>query len=259
MTEQDIMLKAENLHLGYNGRTVLKDVNFSVRAGEIFGILGNSGCGKSTLLKHLIGIYTPVGGSISLLGEKLDPSSPEAYKNLMTRIGVTYQGGALFGSMTVAENVALPLELHTDKSKEEIHAIVQKKLELVDLADFGSFMPGELSGGMRKRAGLARALALDPKLLFFDEPSAGLDPLAAANLDSLILSMRKDLGVTVVIVTHELDSIFSITDRVIVIDKREKTVVAAGDPRKLRTDSDNQFVRNFLNRDGLKRSFTANG
>lgn len=259
MTHSNTVLKAEDLVLGYNGRIVLDNLNFSVAQGEIFGILGNSGCGKSTLLKHLTGIYTPVSGNISLLGEKLDPSSPSAYRKLMTRIGITYQGGALFGSMTVAENVALPLELHTEKSKKEIAAIVQEKLALVDLADYGHFLPGELSGGMRKRAGLARAIALDPGLIFFDEPSAGLDPLAAAKLDELILSMRDKLGVTVVVVTHELDSIFAVTDRVIVIDKTEKTIVAEGNPEKLRVDSPNAFVRDFLNRSGLKRSFSSHG
>lgn len=257
--EENITLKAENLLLAYNDRIVLENLNFSVRKGEIFGILGNSGCGKSTLLKHLTGIYTPVSGKILILGETLDPANQSAYKKLMTRIGITYQGGALFGSMTVAENVALPLELHTDKSKKEIAAIVREKLALVDLADFGDFMPGELSGGMRKRAGLARAIALDPDLLFFDEPSAGLDPLAAASLDNLILSMREKLGVTVIIVTHELDSIFAVTDRVVIIDKNEKTIVAEGDPKKLKDASENHFVRTFLNRNGLKRSSQSHG
>ena len=252
--QNSAVLTAQNLLLGYNERTVLENITFSVQKGEIFGILGNSGCGKSTLLKHLIGLFTPKSGTISLLGENLDPSDSAAYANQMTRVGVTYQGGALFGSMTVAENVALPLELHTDKSKEEIASIVREKLSLVDLEDFGDFLPGELSGGMKKRAGLARAIVLEPQLLFFDEPSAGLDPLAAAGLDKLILSMREKLGVTVVIVTHELDSIFAVTDRVAVIDKNEKTIVAEGNPYELRDHSDNLFVRRFLNRDGLKGS-----
>ena len=247
-------LQTKELVIGYNDKTVLENLSFSVNQGEIFGILGNSGCGKSTLLKNLIGIFTPMAGSISLLGEVLDPADEKAYTRLMTKIGITYQGGALFGSMTVAENVALPLELHTGKSKEEIDAIVREKLALVDLADFGNFLPGELSGGMKKRAGLARAIVLEPKLLFFDEPSAGLDPLASASLDRLILSMRDHLGATVVIVTHVLDSIFSITDRVAIIDKKEKTIVAEGDPRELKDHSDNPFVRCFLNRDNLKRS-----
>lgn len=252
--EKDKALQVENLTVGYDGHAVLENLNFSVRPGEIFGILGNSGCGKSTLLKHLIGLFPPLSGTISLLGEKLDTSDTKAYNALCTRIGVTYQGGALFSSMTVAENVALPLELHTSKSKEEIAETVKEKLSLVDLADFGDFFPAELSGGMRKRAGLARAIALDPRLLFFDEPSAGLDPLAAAGLDALILSMREKLGVSVVVVTHELDSIFAITDRVAIIDKNEKTIVAEGDARELRVHSDNSFVRSFLNRGDLKRS-----
>ena len=250
----DFALTAENLVIGYGERIVLHDLNFAVRPGEIFGVLGNSGCGKSTLLKNLIGIFPPLGGRITLLGEELDPANPDAFLKLMTRIGVTYQGGALFGSMTVAENVALPLELHTNMSREEIRDTVREKLALVDLADFGDFLPGELSGGMRKRAGLARAIALAPRLLFFDEPSAGLDPLAAAGLDRLILSMREKLGVTVVVVTHELDSIFAITDRVIVIDKNRKTIVAEGAPAELLKTSPDPFVRSFLNRDGLKRS-----
>ena len=248
------ILEVEDLVLGYGDRIVLKNLNFSVHSGEIFGILGNSGCGKSTLLKHLIGLFTPVSGRISLFGKRLHPDDVGTFNNLMTRIGVTYQGGALFGSMTVAENVALPLELHTDKSRKEIAETVREKLALVDLEDFGNFLPGELSGGMRKRAGLARAIALDPRLLFFDEPSAGLDPLAAAGLDALILSMREKLGVSVVVVTHELDSIFAITDRVAIIDKNEKTIVAEGDARELRVHSDNSFVRSFLNRGDLKRS-----
>ena len=250
----DFALTAENLVIGYGERIVLHDLNFAVRPGEIFGVLGNSGCGKSTLLKNLIGIFTPLSGRITLLGEELDPAHPDAFLKLMTRIGVTYQGGALFGSMTVAENVALPLELHTSMGREEIRETVREKLALVDLADFGDFLPGELSGGMRKRAGLARAIALSPQLLFFDEPSAGLDPLAAAGLDRLILSMREKLGVTVVVVTHELDSIFAITDRVIVIDKHRKTIVAEGAPAELLKNSPDPFVRSFLDRDGLKRS-----
>lgn len=249
----DIVITTENLSIGYQNNIVLHDLDFSVRKGEIFGILGNSGCGKSTLLKNMIGIFTPLKGKISILGEEMNACESASYRNLMKKIGVTYQGGALFSSMTVAENVALPLELHTDKSKDEIAEIVKQKLKLVDLAEFGDFFPGELSGGMRKRAGLARAVALDPQILFFDEPSAGLDPVAAASLDRLILTMRSELGVTVVVVTHELDSIFTITDRVIVLDKHEKTIAAEGTALELQKECKNNFVRKFLNRDGLKR------
>ena len=247
------VINAENLTVGYKNNIVLQDLNFSVKKGEIFGILGNSGCGKSTLLKNMIGVFQPLNGKISILGETVDPEQKESYRKLMTRVGVTYQGGALFSSMTVAENVALPLELHTDKDKDEIRETVKEKLQMVDLADFGDFFPGELSGGMKKRAGLARAIVLEPEILFFDEPSAGLDPLAAAALDRLILTMREKLNVTVVVVTHELDSIFTVTDRVIVIDKRAKGIVAEGNAAELMRHSTNKFVHDFLNRDGLKR------
>ncbi len=246
------MIEVRDLAIGYGSRVIMKELNFSVRRGEIFGLLGGSGCGKSTLMKNLIGLYPPLAGEVFLNGKNLTRADAKERRELMRTFGVTYQGGALFGSMTVAENVALPLQEFTDYPKEKIEEIVREKLVLVDLADFGNFMPAELSGGMKKRAGLARALALEPELLFFDEPSAGLDPLASASLDRLIKSLRDQFHSTIVIVTHELDSIFSIVDRVIMLDKNLRTAVAIGSPRELRDHTDIPWVKQFLNRDGLK-------
>ena len=248
----EVEIKVEDLTIGYGERVLMENLNFEVRKGEIFFIMGGSGCGKSTLLKHLIGLYAPLRGSIFIRGRDIAHADEAERLEIMRGFGVTYQGGALFGSMTVAENVAMPLEEYTDRSAAEIAAEVEKKLKLVQLEGFGSFMPGELSGGMCKRAGLARALALDPKLLFFDEPSAGLDPLSSAALDRLILDLRERLGATVVVISHELESILSIADRIIMLDKATRGIIADGDPRKLRESSPNDYVRAFLNRDGMK-------
>ena len=188
-----------------------------------------------------------------MLFRSIVSASEESRLEIMRGFGVTYQGGALFGSLTVAENVAMPLEEYTDLSRDEIAAVVEKKLELVGLKGFGRFMPAELSGGMCKRAGLARALALDPQLLFFDEPSAGLDPVSSAELDRLILGLRERLGATVVVISHELDSVMSIADRIIMLDKARRGIIAEGDPRELRDHSVDPAVRRFLTRDGMKR------
>lgn len=247
------IIEVTDLTVGYDDNIVLEKLNFSVGIGEVFGIMGGSGCGKSTLLKHMIGLYVPKTGDVKIFGESMVNASEAEQRQLMRRFGVTYQGGALFGSMTVLENIAMVLEEYTDFSPDKIREVAESKLALVDLAGFGDYMPSALSGGMRKRAGLARAMALDPALLFFDEPSAGLDPITSADLDRLILRIRKQQGTTIVVVTHELDSVFTIADRVIMLDKKTRSIAAEGDPRELRDHSDNIWVREFLTRDGLKK------
>ena len=245
------MVEVKDLAIGYGERTVLEKLNFSIRAGEIVCIMGGSGCGKSTLLKNIIGLYPPLKGDILLRGESIVNTTVERKKQLMRSFGVTYQGGALFGSMSVAENVEFPLREYSDLSAEERRLVVMEKLEMVGLEKFGEFMPAELSGGMCKRAGLARALVLEPDLLFFDEPSAGLDPLSSAELDSLILKLRDTLGATVVVVTHELDSVFSIADRALMLDKNSRTLVADGEPEQLLKEFSGSWVGDFLCRNGM--------
>ena len=248
MGEVSEVIRVRDLSVGYGSTTVLKNLNFSVRHGEIFGVLGGSGCGKSTLLKHLIGLYPVKSGSVEIFGVELNGVDEARKRELQRRFGVTYQNGALFGSMTVGENVALPLEEFSGLPRQRIREIVKEKLALVGLEDAVGKMPSELSGGMCKRAGLARALALDPRLLFFDEPSAGLDPITSVNLDELILSLKRKLGTTIVIVTHELSSIFNVVDRAVMINREAGTIVAEGAPAELRDHSEDPWVRAFLNR-----------
>lgn len=249
---KESVIDVRDLTIGYDRKIVLHDLNFSVSRGEVFCIMGGSGCGKSTLMKHMNGLFTPMTGDVLLFGESIISAGEEEKRKLMKRFGVTYQGGALFGSMTVAENIMLPLAEYTDLTENEQREVAEEKLKQVDLAGFGDYMPAELSGGMRKRAGMARALALNPELLFCDEPSAGLDPITSAGLDRLILRMRDEFGMTIVVVTHDLDSAFTIGEHVIMLDKEAGTIVAEGSPAELRDGASNQWVRDFLSRDGLK-------
>lgn len=242
------VIEVQNLTIGYDDFIILKNLNFSVMEGEIFIILGGSGCGKSTILKHLIGLYRPLDGDIIINGINVVKANENDKKEIYRHFGVLYQSGALFSSMTLEENIGLPLREFTPMASELISAVAKLKLSLVGLDGFEDFSPAEISGGMKKRAGLARALALDPKILFFDEPSAGLDPISSAELDQLILQLRKTLGCTIVIVTHELDSIFTVGDRAIVLDKESKGIIDEGNPKILRDSSKNPWVRKFLSR-----------
>ena len=252
MSKKKIIIDVKDLTIGYGDFVVLKDLNFSVYEGEVFVILGGSGCGKSTVLKHMIGLYEPMAGDITINDQSIINAPTNEKDKILRQFGVLYQSSALFSSMTLEENIAFPLNEFTSLSNEVISAMSSMKLGLVGLEGFDSFTPSEISGGMQKRAGLARAMALDPKILFFDEPSAGLDPISSADLDKLLLELRKTSGTTMVIVTHELDSIFTIADRVIILDKDTKGIIAEGDPRHLRDHSKNPWVRKFLNRANMK-------
>jgi phospholipid/cholesterol/gamma-HCH transport system ATP-binding protein len=242
------IIRVEHLTVGYGGQALLDDLSFKVPHGEVFAILGGSGSGKSTLLKHMIGLYPPIQGQIWLDG--IDIAAVQGARRLsaLRRIGVAYQSGALFGSMTLAQNVRLPLEEYTELPDDAIDLIARMKLDLVGLKDFADSLPAEVSGGMQKRAAIARAMALDPAILFLDEPSAGLDPVTSAGLDQLILRLKRGLGITFVVVTHELPSIFSIADRVIMLDRSTRGIAAEGRPQELRDHSDNPVVRQFFNR-----------
>ena len=248
MTATPPPLAVHGLTLGYGDRVVLKDVAFSVKRGEIFVIMGGSGSGKSTVLRHLIGLGEPVKGAVSYGGVEFTTATADERNAILRRIGVLYQSGALWTSMTLLENVGLPLEEYTDLTPGEIRDVASLKLALVGLPGFEDYYPSEVSGGMQKRAALARAIALDPDVLLFDEPSAGLDPVSSRHLDDLILQLRDSLGATIVVVTHELASIFAIGDDSIFLDAETRTVIARGSPKELLAHSRDPRVLRFLTR-----------
>jgi phospholipid/cholesterol/gamma-HCH transport system ATP-binding protein len=243
------IIAVENLTAGYGDHIVLKDVDFSVREGEILTVLGPSGCGKSTLLKAMVGLLPPMQGKIRIAGEEIGAlKDDEALSRVRQQIGVLFQSGALMDFLTVAENVALPLREFSGLPGELIENMVQLKLDLVKLGGQGHLKPSELSGGMNKRAGLARAMALDPKILFFDEPAAGLDPATAVEIDDLLLELNEYLGVTLVVITHELATIENISDHCLMLDGEKKGIIAEGPPGQLKNESDDPRVRSFFQR-----------
>jgi phospholipid/cholesterol/gamma-HCH transport system ATP-binding protein len=245
-------IEVRDLTMAYGDFVIQRDLDFSVNEHDIFIIMGGSGCGKSTLLRHLIGLKSPAKGDVFYDGESFWTASADDRELMTRRFGVLYQSGALWSSMTLAENVELPLGEYTALSPKDMREVASLKLALVGLAGFEDFYPSEISGGMQKRAGLARAMALDPDILFFDEPSAGLDPISSRRLDELILELRDSLGTTIVVVTHELASIFTIGNNSVFLDPETKTMIAEGDPKELRDHCENQGVRDFLLRGELE-------
>lgn len=241
-------VEVRHLTMQYGPLVVMRDLNFAVKRGEVFVIMGGSGSGKSTLLKHLIGLNAPAAGTILIDGEDFGAAGEETRKHLLRRMGVLYQDGALWSGLTLAENVALPLTEFTKLGDGAIGDVVQFKLALVGLRGFENFYPAEISGGMRKRAALARAIALDPELLFFDEPSSGLDPVSASRLDDLILEVKASFGTTIVVVSHDLASIYRIADRALFLDIEQKTMTALGNPAEMRDHPPNVAVHRFLTR-----------
>jgi phospholipid/cholesterol/gamma-HCH transport system ATP-binding protein len=252
MPPQEVCIQVRDLDMMYGERVIQRNLSFTVERQDIFIIMGGSGCGKSTLLRHLIGLIEPARGDVLYDGRSFWGAEPAERDRMTRRFGVLYQSGALWSSMTLAENVALPLEQYTNLGPAEIRDRVSLKLALVGLAGFEDFYPSEISGGMCKRAGLARAMALDPDILFFDEPSAGLDPISARNLDDLIIALRDSLGATVVVVTHELASIFAIGTNSVFLDAETKTMLTTGNPKALREESPIPAVRRFLTRGEAK-------
>jgi phospholipid/cholesterol/gamma-HCH transport system ATP-binding protein len=247
-THSDAQITVRDLTMAYGDFILMRDLDFTVRRADVFIIMGGSGCGKSTLMRHLIGLKSPAKGQVLYDGQSFWDAEPEEQERLMRRFGVMYQSGALWSSMTLAENVALSLGEYTDLSPAEIRDLAAFKLALVGLAGFEDYYPSEISGGMQKRAGVARAMALDPDILFFDEPSAGLDPVSARRLDDLILELRDSLGTTMVVVTHELASIFTIGSNSVFLDTETRTMIAGGDPKVLLKECRDPKVQAFLTR-----------
>jgi phospholipid/cholesterol/gamma-HCH transport system ATP-binding protein len=252
-------IEVRGLTMAYGDFVVQRDLDFTVRRGQVFVLMGDSGCGKSTLLRHMIGLQSPAKGRILYSGKSLWDADPDERLRLQRGFGVLFQSGALWSSLTLAENVGLPLEEFTELSAPEVRAIAELKLALVGLAGFEDFYPAQISGGMRKRAGLARAMALDPGILFFDEPSAGLDPISSRRLDDLMLELRDALGATLVVVTHELASIFAIADDAIFLDGERHRMIAQGPPRTLLERCDDAKVREFLTRGEERPKEAAHG
>jgi len=245
---QDVVMRLENVTLGFGPKIIQRGLSFDVKRGSIFAVMGGSGCGKSTVLKSMIGLLRPQAGRFEVKGEPYWEATDARRADIGRRFGVLFQSGALWSSLTVGENVALPMQMFTDLDAASVRRLVDLKLALVGLSHAGRLYPSEISGGMRKRAGVARAIALDADILFFDEPSAGLDPITSARLDELILTLRDGLGATIVIVSHELPSLFAIADDGIFLDAETRTAIAHGAPRDLRDHSDNPLIRAFMNR-----------